>query len=74
MRQSKLSLPEIALLAGTRGMMGAGIGLLLSDYMGKNYKRVIGSVLLAIGALSTVPLALDIFRKSEETTKEKAAA
>jgi hypothetical protein len=74
MRQSKLSLPEIALVAGTRGMMGAGIGILLSDYMGKNYKRAIGSALLAIGALSTIPLALDIFRKSEETAKEKAAA
>ena len=31
MRKTQVTLPELALIAGTRGMLGAGIGLLLAD-------------------------------------------
>ena len=31
MRETHITLPELGLVAGTRGMLGAGLGLLLAD-------------------------------------------
>jgi hypothetical protein len=63
MMKTELRMPELALLAGTRGMLGAGIGLLVADKMSDRQRKVTGGVLLAIGALSTVPLAMMVFRR-----------
>ena len=38
-RQTKISLPELALVAGTRAILGAGIGLLLADRLGDSQRR-----------------------------------
>jgi hypothetical protein len=60
-----VSLPTLMLVAATRGMLGAGIGLLLADRLGNRRVRI-GRALLAIGALSTIPLARHIFRGEPE--------
>jgi hypothetical protein len=60
-----VSLPTLMLLAATRGMLGAGIGLLVAGRLGS--RRVpIGRVLVAIGAISTIPLARRIFRRDTD--------
>src|SRR5262245_36155999 len=56
-----VNLPTLMLVAVTRGMLGAGIGMLVADRLGDRRLRV-GRTLLAIGALSTIPLALKVFR------------
>ena len=56
MKKSELTLPEIALIAGTRGMIGAGAGLLLADRLNDDQRKAIGWTLLIIGAISTIPL------------------
>lgn len=48
------------LVAATRGMLGAGIGLLLAGRAG-NRRVPIGRALLAIGAITTIPLARRVF-------------
>ena len=53
-----LTLPEIGLIALTRGALGVGIGLLLSNVLEKNERRSAGLALVAIGALTTVPILL----------------
>ncbi len=63
MKKSELTIPEIALIAGTRGMIGAGAGLLLADRLNKDQRKSIGWTLLIIGAISTIPLAIDVFSK-----------
>ena len=63
MRQASLPLPEIAAMAATRGMLGAGIGLLAANKIRPSRRIRIGLPLLIIGALSTIPFAIDIFRK-----------
>ena len=63
MKKSELTLPEIALIAGTRGMIGAGAGLLLADKLNKDQRKSIGWTLLIIGAISTIPLAIDVLSK-----------
>ena len=66
MRTVTLPFPEIALIAGTRGMMGVGIGLLLSSRLAESTRRSIGLGLFLIGALSTIPLARDVFGKARQ--------
>jgi hypothetical protein len=65
MKKVELTLPEIALIAGTRGMIGAGAGLLLADKLNDEQRRVIGWSLLIIGAISTIPLAIEVLSKRQ---------
>ena len=63
MKKAELTLPEIALIAGTRGMLGAGAGLLLADRLNNDRRKAIGWTLLIIGAISTIPLAIGVLSK-----------
>jgi hypothetical protein len=60
MKKAELTLPQIALIAGTRGLIGAGAGLLLADKLNDDQRRAIGWTLLLIGAISTIPLAIEV--------------
>jgi len=55
-----LALPELGLIAMTRGMFGVGIGLLLSEVLDKRTARGVGIALAAVGVLTTVPLLLRV--------------
>ena len=63
MKKSALTLPEIMLIAGTRVMAGVGIGLLLADVIREDKRKKIGWGLFLVGAVSTIPLAIDVFSK-----------
>ena len=63
MKKAELALPEIMLIAGTRVMVGAGGALLLADKLKEDKRKMIGWTLFLIGALSTIPLVLDVFSK-----------
>jgi hypothetical protein len=60
MREIRITIPELALIAGTRALLGAGLGLLLADRLREAQRKAVGWTLLAIGALSTVPLAFEV--------------
>jgi hypothetical protein len=62
MKKHEVTLPEIALIAGTRGMLGAGIGLLLSSKLNKDQRRAAGWSLVAVGAATTIPLLMNVLR------------
>ena len=63
MKKAALTLPEIGLIAGTRVMAGAGIALLLADKLSEDKRKMLGWTLFLIGAVSTIPLAIDVFSK-----------
>ncbi len=63
MKTLELTLPEMALIAGTRGMLGAGVGLLVADRISDDKRKAIGWTLFAIGAISTIPLAIEVLGK-----------
>ncbi len=63
MMKAELALPELGLIAATRGMLGAGIGLLAAGRMSDSRRTAAGRALIAIGALTTIPLVLDVFSK-----------
>jgi hypothetical protein len=56
MKTHAVTVPEIALVAMTRGMAGAGLGLLLSPRLPDKSRRAVGWTLLAVGAATTLPL------------------
>ena len=60
-RKRELSLPEIALIAATRGALGFGAGLLLADKFRKEWRKAIGWSLFLTGVASTVPIAIRVF-------------
>lgn len=60
MKTREITLPELALVAGTRGMLGAGIGLLLSGKLNEDQRRAAGWALVAVGAVTTIPLLVTV--------------
>lgn len=71
MRQAHLTLPELALIAGTRAALGAGLGLLLADRLPDDRRRAIGWTLLGVGVLSTIPLAIEVLGSLQPPTYEE---
>jgi hypothetical protein len=66
-RQTVLTIPELALIGGTRAAAGLGLGLLLADHLPEPARRPIGWTLVLVGLLTTVPLAINVFDHSGST-------
>ena len=66
MKETRLSVPDVILIAGTRVALGVGVGLLMAKRLSEDARRAAGAGLLAVGALSTIPLSLNVLagRKS----------
>lgn len=60
MKKHAVTLPEVGLIAVTRVMLGAGIGLLLSDKFAPEQRRAIGWTLVAVGVITTIPIAAEV--------------
>jgi len=63
-RTVSLRIPELGFIAGTRGALGAGVGLLLADKLNHRQQKRVGWVLLAIGAVTTVPIIVKVIRNA----------
>jgi hypothetical protein len=61
MIKSELTLPEIGLIALTRGLLGAGIALLIAEKLPAEQRKAVGWTLVGVGALTTIPLAFEVF-------------
>jgi hypothetical protein len=66
-----VTLPELGMIAGTRAALGAGIALLLGDRLDRKPKRAVGWTLVAVGALSTVPLLIEVFQSTPSSKPVK---
>jgi len=60
MKSIELPLPLLGAVVGTRAMLGAGIGLLAAEALSHSQRKAIGWTLVAIGALSTIPLGVHV--------------
>ena len=63
MKERSLTVPEIMLIGGTRIALGAGIALLLAQRLNDDQRRGAGWALLAVGALSSIPLIINVLGK-----------
>ena len=62
MRETRVSLPELGLVAFTRAGLGFGAGLLASSWMSKEQRRAVGIAMVLVGAITTVPLAFEVLK------------
>jgi hypothetical protein len=69
-KAKNLSMPEIGLIAMTRVVLGVGIGLLLAEKLNADQRKSVGCALLAVGALSTLPIAAQVLGKQAERRPE----
>lgn len=58
MKETMLSIPEVALVASTRVALGGGLGLLLADRLSKEQRKAAGWALFLVGVATTIPLAM----------------
>jgi hypothetical protein len=69
MRERGLTIPEIMLLGGTRAALGAGIGLLIASKLNNDQRRGAGVALTIVGALTTIPIIINIIKKPKVVEK-----
>jgi hypothetical protein len=67
--ERRLNLSDIMMIAATRGMMGAGIGLLVAGKLTDEQRRAVGRTLLLVGAVTTIPLAMRVFRQQSSSAE-----
>ena len=65
MKKHVVTIPEVGLIALTRAMLGAGIAFLVCDKLTPEHRRAVGWTLVAVGVVTTVPLALEVFSDEE---------
>lgn len=71
-RPTVLGMPELALVAGTRAVLGAGLGVLLGQKLSERKRKAVGWTLVAVGALSTIPLGIDVLsRRQNDAVADK---
>jgi hypothetical protein len=62
-KMKTLTVPQIALIAATRGAIGFGAGLLLANKFDQSKRKTLGWSLFLSGLASTIPIAMHLFRK-----------
>jgi len=70
LESKSVTVPEIALIAVTRGAIGFGAGLLLAEKFNRHRRKVLGWTLFLSGLASTVPIALLLFGKKEASAAQ----
>lgn len=60
-QKREVTLPELALIAGTRAAIGFGAGLLLANKFKRKWRRTLGWSLFLTGLASTIPIARHVF-------------
>jgi hypothetical protein len=60
-----ITLPQIGLIAATRAALGAGVALLLGERLDRTPRRAVGWTLLAVGALTTLPLVASVLHSDQ---------
>jgi uncharacterized membrane protein YqgA involved in biofilm formation len=73
MIEPKLTIADIILIAGTRIVLGAGIGLLLSSRLNDDQRKAAGLALALVGGLTTIPLALGVIGKTRLAEVKRVA-
>jgi hypothetical protein len=63
MQERGLTIPEIALIGGTRVALGIGLGLLLAERLSSDARKGAGWALLAVGVLTTAPILAGVLGK-----------
>ena len=69
MKTIVLDLSTFAFVISTRAALAFGFGLLMADRLGPERRRRIGTMLVAVGAATTIPAALAMRRSLRQSTR-----
>ena len=69
MKTVELRMPMLGFVVATRAALGVGIGMLLATRIPESRRRAIGLTLVSIGAATTIPAAMAVFRGRKETAE-----
>ena len=61
MKKFNLPAPSFFFIVMTRALLGAGVGLLVSDKLPRRKRKTVGATLVGLGALTTVPALFALF-------------
>ena len=68
MNKLVLSVPTFGFVVGTRVALAVGVGLLVSSKLTESQRQAVGLALVAIGAATTIPAAMAVFRSQRGTS------
>jgi Na+-driven multidrug efflux pump len=74
MKRLDLPAPAFFFIVGTRALLGAGVGLLVADKLGRRQRHRLGAVLVGVGALTTIPAAFALFGRGFSNPDPKVLA
>ncbi len=66
METTNIPVMEVELIAVTRAIRGIGIGFLVHDYLCAEGRAPIGWTCLAVGLLTTIPLATSVYSSAHD--------
>jgi len=70
MMERNITFPDLVLWTGTRIVLGAGIGMLISRRLSNDARKAAGLALTVVGAFTTIPLAIAIMGKKSASRPE----
>lgn len=73
MKKIELTPPLLGFAVGTRALLGAGIGLLASRKLRPAARRRLGAALLAVGALTTIPIIFLVMKNVSDVPESLPA-
>ena len=72
MKTMILDAPVFAFVVATRAALAGGIGLLLSERLSAERRRALGTALVAIGAVTTIPAAYSMVRGLRRSRRRRS--
>jgi hypothetical protein len=66
MKRFNLPAPSFFFIVATRALLGAGVGLLVSDKLPRKRRKTVGATLVGLGALTTIPALFALFGRGSD--------
>jgi len=66
MKRFNLPAPSFFFIVATRALLGAGVGLHVSDKLPRKRRKTVGATLVGLGALTTIPALVALFGRGSD--------
>lgn len=66
MKRFNLPAPSFFFIVATRALLGAGVGILVSDKLPRRRRKMVGATLVGLGALTTIPALFALFGRGSD--------
>ena len=74
MKRFNLPAPSFFFIVATRALLGAGVGILVSDKLPRKSRKTVGATLVGIGALTTIPALFALFGRGSDPYPNRIVA